>query len=161
LEREGEPKRLIVDTGSNASILQPGVSQSGISATSIKPHGVTGEALNIKGQQHVSFVLGGRKLDHTFLVCALPTEADGLLVTDFLDRTDAEINFEYGKLSLSGNYKAPLHVMACPDRAALCFQSTKWVVKPESRGQLNRTWTSSPWITLALPRPLSGVGHGS
>jgi len=39
--------------GSNVSILQPGVSQSGLSATFIKPHGVTGEAPNIKGQQHV------------------------------------------------------------------------------------------------------------
>jgi len=88
-------------------ILQPGVSQSGLNATSIKPYGVTGEALNIEDQQHVFFVLGGRKFDHTFFVCPLPTEADGLIGTDFLDRTSAEINFECGKLSLTGNYKAP------------------------------------------------------
>jgi len=79
LEIEVEPKRLIVDTGSNVSILQPGVSQSDVSATSIKPYGFTGEALNIRGQQHVSFVLDGRKFDHTFLVCPIPTEADGLV----------------------------------------------------------------------------------
>jgi hypothetical protein len=89
LEIDGEPKLLIVDTGSNVSILQPGVSKSGVIATSIKPYEVTREALNIRGQQHVSFVFGGRKLDHTFLVCPLTTEADGLLGTDFLDRTGA------------------------------------------------------------------------
>jgi hypothetical protein len=34
----------------------------------MKPYGVTGEALDIKGQQLVLFVLGGMKLSHTFLV---------------------------------------------------------------------------------------------
>jgi hypothetical protein len=92
---------VIVDTGYNVSILHPGVSQSGVDATSIEPNGVTGEALNIRGQQHVSFVLGGRRLDHRFLVCPLPIEADCLLGTDFLDRTGAEINFKCGKLSLA------------------------------------------------------------
>jgi len=120
LEIEGEPKRLIVEAGSNVSILQPGVSQRDVSATSIKPYGITGEALNIRGQQHVSFVLDGRKLDHTFLVCPIPTEADGLLGTDFLDRTGVEINFECGKLSLASNYKAPTAGNGISaDRAAL------------------------------------------
>jgi len=78
------------------------------------------EALNIRGQQHVSFVLDGRKLDHTFLVCPIPTEAEDLLGTDFLDRTGAEINFECGKLSLAGNYKAPTAGNGMSeDRAAL------------------------------------------
>jgi len=117
LEIEGETKRLIVDTGSNVPILQPGVSQSGVNATSINPYGVTGEALSIKYQQHVTFVLGGQKIDHTFFVCPLPTETDGLLGTDILDGTGAEINFDCGKLSLTGNYKTPQHVMACPQNA--------------------------------------------
>ena len=41
------------------------------------------------------------------MVCPLPTEADGLLDTNFLDRTGAEINFERVKLSLAGKCKAP------------------------------------------------------
>jgi hypothetical protein len=40
------------------------------------------------------------------LVCPFPTQADGLLGTDILDRIGAEINFESGKLS-NGNCKAP------------------------------------------------------
>jgi hypothetical protein len=70
LEIEGKRKRLIIDTGSNVSILQPGVSRRDVRATAVRPYGVTGEALVIRGQQLVSFVLGGRKFRHTFW-CAL------------------------------------------------------------------------------------------
>jgi len=76
-------KRLIIDTGSKVSILQPGVSRRDVRVTVMKPYGVTGEALDIKGQQLVSFVLGRRKFTHTFLVCPLPTDKDGLFGTDF------------------------------------------------------------------------------
>jgi hypothetical protein len=70
------------------------VYRSGVSATSLKPYGVTEEALNIKGQPHVSFVLGGRKLDHAFFFFFFAIQADYLLGTDILDRIGAEINFE-------------------------------------------------------------------
>jgi len=79
-------KRLIIDTGSKVSILQPGVSRRDVRVTVMKPYGVTGEALDIKGQQLVSFVLGGRKFTHTFLACPLPTDKDGLFGTDFWKR---------------------------------------------------------------------------
>jgi len=42
-------RRLILDTCSGISILQPGVSRSDVSITNLKPYGVTGEALDIKG----------------------------------------------------------------------------------------------------------------
>jgi hypothetical protein len=72
----------------------------------MKPYGVTGEALGIKGQQYVSFVLGGRKFSHIFLVYPLPTETDGLFGTDFLEKAGTDINFDKGKLSLDGIKKA-------------------------------------------------------
>jgi hypothetical protein len=86
LEIGGKLKRLIIDTGSNVSILQPGVSRRDIRVTAMKPYGVTGEALDIKGQQFVSFVLGGRKFSHTFLVCPIPTDTDGYSVQIFWKR---------------------------------------------------------------------------
>jgi hypothetical protein len=55
MEVEGEQRKLIVDTGSNVSILQPGVSRIRTSATPVRPYGLTGEILDVKGQQHVSF----------------------------------------------------------------------------------------------------------
>jgi hypothetical protein len=55
--------------------------------TSLRPFGVTGETLAVNGRQLVSFTLEGQKFDHIFLVCPLPTEAAGLLGTDFLEMT--------------------------------------------------------------------------
>ena len=90
---EGRAKRLILDTGSNVSILQPGVSDCELQESPLKPFGVTGEALEVVGQQLVSFTLGGKGLRHTFLVCPLPTEVAGLLGMDFFEKFEAEISF--------------------------------------------------------------------
>ena len=76
-------RRLILDTGSNVSVLQPGVSRSDVRFTAQKPHEVTGDLLDIKGLQIVSFSLNGREYSNVFLMCPLPTEAAGLLATDF------------------------------------------------------------------------------
>jgi hypothetical protein len=61
------------------------------SVTTKKRHGVTGEALDIKGIQSFSFSLKVREYTHAFLVCPLPTEAAGLLGTDFLENAGANI----------------------------------------------------------------------
>jgi hypothetical protein len=101
LEIEGRAKRLIIDTGSNVSILQPGVSNRKVKESLLKPFGVTGEDLDIRGQQQVSFTLGGQRLDHLFLVCPIPTETAGLLGMDFFEKLGAEISFEKRTLTLS------------------------------------------------------------
>ena len=101
LEIEGKWRRLIADTGSSVSILRPVVSRRDMRDTSLRLLGVTGETLEVKGRQLVSFTLGGQKFDHMFLVCPLPTEVAGLIGTDFLERTGAEINFECGRVALS------------------------------------------------------------
>ena len=103
---EGVERSLIVDTGSDLSILQPGISKPSIRDTTLKPYGVTGETLDVKGRQTVSLGFsGGRKVDHTFLVCPLPTEAAGLLGTEFLEERGAHINFEGGKMSFNDTVK--------------------------------------------------------
>jgi hypothetical protein len=68
----------------------------------MKPYGVTGEVLDIKGHQSVSFRLNGCEFNHSFLVCSLPTDAAVLLSTDFLESTGAIMNFECGKLTFAG-----------------------------------------------------------
>ena len=96
-------RRLIVDSGSKVSILQPAVSRRDLRDSSLNPFGVTGKTLDVKGRQLVSFKLGGQKYEHMFLVCPLPTEAG----TDFLKRTGAEISFKYGKMGLTAIGEAP------------------------------------------------------
>jgi hypothetical protein len=61
------------------------VSKSDLSVTTLKPFGVTGEELDIKGRQDVSLEIDGRKFHHAFLVCPLPTEAAGVIGTDFFN----------------------------------------------------------------------------
>jgi hypothetical protein len=54
--------------------------------TAIKPYGVKGEKLDIQGRQSVNFTVGN-EYRHMFLVCPLPTQADGLLGIDFLEKS--------------------------------------------------------------------------
>jgi hypothetical protein len=100
--------------------MQPGISRSDVRATSLKPFGVTGEALDFRGQQTISITIGGREFKHKFLVCSLPTEAAGLLGTDFMNDAGAKIDFECGKMSLTDIGRAPLvHTQLSTERAAL------------------------------------------
>jgi len=79
IELEGMQRNLILDTGSNVSILQPGMSRRNVLGTTTRPYGVTGEVLDIKG-------LNGREFTHAFLVCTLPSDAAGLLGTDLFEK---------------------------------------------------------------------------
>jgi hypothetical protein len=66
VDTEGVIRRLILDTGSNISIMQTGISRSDVRTTPQKPFGMTGEALDVRGQQTISFTIGGRKLSTSF-----------------------------------------------------------------------------------------------
>ena len=94
-------RSLILDTGSDISILQPGISKSNVSVTSLEPYEVTGDALDIRGQQTVNVVLNVREFTHSFLVCSLPTAAAGLIGTDFMNQLGTVIDFECGKMTLT------------------------------------------------------------
>jgi hypothetical protein len=107
LRIEGEDRVMIIDTGSNISIVQPGISKSEVRHTDMRPYGVTGETLDVKGRQAVSFVLGGREFNHQFLVFSLPTDADGLLGMDFLKESGATVDLECNKMSLTDIGKMP------------------------------------------------------
>jgi hypothetical protein len=61
---QGVVRDMIVDTDTNISILQPGISKSELKFTDSQPYGVTGKTLDVKGCQTVSFVLGGREFNH-------------------------------------------------------------------------------------------------
>jgi len=115
---EGVARSLILDTGSNVSIMQHGISGSVVQVTHIRPYGVTVEVLNIKGQQTVSFVVDGREFNHTLLVCSLPTDAECLLGTDFLNKAGVSIDFGCCKMSLADIGKAPRECKFSPTKGA-------------------------------------------
>jgi len=84
------------------SIMQSGISRISVQVTTLEPYVVTGDVLNIRGQQSVTFLLNGSEFTHSFLVCSLPNKAAGLLGNDFMDRLGAKIDFECGKMSFTG-----------------------------------------------------------
>jgi len=90
---EGMSRRLILDTCFNDSILRPGMSRRDVKVTGMKPYGVTGKVLEIKDRQSLSFEIHGHRFEHAFLVCSLPTEVAGLLVTDFMAKAGVVIDF--------------------------------------------------------------------
>jgi hypothetical protein len=96
---DGEVRNLIIDTVSSVSIPQPGVSRSDVSVSVLKPFGVTGEFLDVKGRQDVSLEIGGREFHHPFLVCSLPTDAAGLIGTDFLLENGVALDLQCNKIS--------------------------------------------------------------
>jgi len=83
-------RSLILDTGSNISIMQPGISRSNVQVTTLETYAVTGDVLDIRGKQSVTFLLKGSEFTHS-LVFSLPTKAAGLLGTDCMDRLGAKI----------------------------------------------------------------------
>ena len=92
-------RSLVIDTGSNISILQPGISKGNVSVTPLEPYDVTGDVLDIRGKQIVTVVLNGSEFTHSFLLCSLPTAAAGLVGTDFMNRLGAIIDFECSKMT--------------------------------------------------------------
>jgi len=66
---------------------------------------VTGEILDVKGRQTYSLGLVGRNYNRKFLVFPVPTEAAGLLGTDFLEGRSAHTNFEDGKMLFKNTVK--------------------------------------------------------
>ena len=99
LEIEGKQRSLIKDTGSSISIIQQGVSRSEVTTSDIKPYGVTGEVLDVKERQSLSFELGGQEFHHSFVVCSLPTEAAGILGTHFLKKSGGVIDLDRNKIT--------------------------------------------------------------
>ena len=113
IELEGIQRNLIVDTSSNVSILQPGMSRQDVIRTTTRPYVMTGEVLDIKELQSVTFTLNGRQFTHVFLVCTLPADAAGLLDTDFFEKAGAIIDFECNKMSFTGIGNVP-RVLSVP-----------------------------------------------
>jgi hypothetical protein len=61
---------------------------------------VTGDTLDITGEQDVQFCLENWNYRHTFCDCSIPTDADGILVMDFLSEMVASLDLGRKMLKL-------------------------------------------------------------
>jgi hypothetical protein len=96
----GRERHLIVDTGSSISLVQPGIWSSKLTRTNVTPFGVTGDGLNILGEQLLTLEVGDWRYSHRFCVCSLPTQTDGIIGLDMLESLGAHVDLENRQLLL-------------------------------------------------------------
>jgi hypothetical protein len=96
---EGMSRRLILDTGSSVSILQPGTWRREVQSSRAEPFGLTRDVPDIKGQQTVSFPMNGRSFEHTSLVSSIPNEADSLIGMDLISILRIVLHFDQGTMT--------------------------------------------------------------
>ena len=94
-------KSFIVDTGSNVSLIKPGVNNNKIEVAIIVPFGVTGDELEDKGLQRIEFYCNNQKYWHQFHVCPLPSDANGIIVMDFFSVVNAKLDLKTHDLLMS------------------------------------------------------------
>lgn len=105
---EGCKRRFILDTGSSISLIQPGIISEVVQATDLIPFGVTGDKLEIKGEQEVVFAVNKVQYKHQFLVCKLPSKPSkhaGILGVDFLLAYKAQLNLEKEEIQLIDSWE--------------------------------------------------------
>jgi len=100
----------------------------------------------------------GRKFDQLVLVCPL---AAGLVGTDFLERTDAEISFECGMMALAANGEAPSVNSVSHAKGIAFYVFTEGKAGRSPRGRRICILTSNPQMNPASKRLLGAFGHGS
>jgi hypothetical protein len=114
---QGAERTLIIDSGSSCSLLQPGVAELPLQRTSFEPFGVTGDSLDVIGEQQVSFQIGTVTFNHSFLVCKLPTFADGIIGLNFL--TPRQAKLDLGSLFIRVCLNPQLDFATLPQRDSL------------------------------------------
>jgi len=105
--------------------------------------GITGDTLALQGEQLIEFRLDGKIFRHRFGVCALPTEADGLLGTDFLAATGAQLDLVNHKLIIQ---KLPLEPSTMTGGGGVSF-----TVFNAHKGQSGRSAETKPKEEKSAP----------
>ena len=87
-----------------------------------------------RGQQSVFFALNS-KYGHTFLICTLPTEAAGLIGTDFLENLRELLDFDCCKMVLLRHKHVPqvYSVLIIPQCALTVFSTGRDGCNPRLR----------------------------
>jgi len=88
----GVNREFIVDSGSDMSLIKPGICHGQVRPSRTISFGVTGDELGITGEQDVQFCIANWKYRHAFRVCSLLTNADGIIGIDFLAKRSASLD---------------------------------------------------------------------
>jgi hypothetical protein len=118
VEIQGAERILIVDSESSWSLPQPGVADVPFESTTFEPFGVTGDSLNVAWKQEGPFRMGRVTFRHSFLVCKLPTSADGILGLNFLTPRRARVDL--------GNFSLEVALHPDSDLLAPSLHESRW-----------------------------------
>jgi hypothetical protein len=88
----GATKEFIVDSGSGVSLIKPGVYHSDRKPSATTLFRSDGGRARGYGRTGVRFSVNNCDYRHTFCVCYLPTDADGIFGTRFLARANASLD---------------------------------------------------------------------
>jgi hypothetical protein len=139
----GRQRIVLIDTGSSVSLIQPGVCTSKLRRSSVTPFGVTGDELQLKGEQYVKFCVQGQTYSHSFCVIKLSTDADAIVGTDFLRDVNAKLDLEDRKLWIlkSGRFRHdPVNRRQREGRGTVDHVAHTVFSKTDGRGNQNSCW---------------------
>lgn len=80
----GQQRTLLVDSGSEVSILKRAIEGTPLWKPRVVATGVTGSTLSVEGEQEVECRLGGITVNHQFLIAHVNTIGDGLMGLDLM-----------------------------------------------------------------------------
>jgi hypothetical protein len=148
---EGKAMQMIVDTGSNISIVTPQLLRNlakDLSCVQPVPNclkSVTGEKLNLLGTITLKFAIGNREILQSFYVADISESC--ILGLDFLQQQRCQLNITDGILSM-GNVQVPLLHPLTDDLNMLCYRVIALEdinIQPHTEAVILRKWL----ITLA------------
>jgi hypothetical protein len=107
-------------------------------------------------------MLGGSAFRHTFSVCPLPTEATGLLGTDFIEKASAVVSFESCELAFAlDELEPPVRNDAHEERTALTvFAKGKEGHSTQSQQQETKRRADKVQASPVAKRPPLRCGRG-
>jgi len=102
----GEKRVLLLDSGSEVSILKRPLGGAQVMRSRVAATGVTGSPLPICGQQELTCQWGGNSVRHTFLIAQVETSHDGLLGWDLMSKWGMTLDAGAGEVSLNSRGKS-------------------------------------------------------
>jgi hypothetical protein len=114
-----------------------GVSSVNLTRANVTPYGVTGDELQLRGEQLVHFTLKEQLHPHHFYVCSLSTDAEAIIVTDIFYSESAKLDLETIKLWLENSSDfnhASSERRPCGVRGANDLQALTVFSSPNGRG---------------------------
>lgn len=111
---EGLRKELLVDSGSEISILKKALPGIPLRPPCLKATSVTGAVVPVQGEQEVACRLEGVVTRHRFVIAPIASRGDGLLGWDLMAKAGVVLNAAKGQVLVQGNGREGINLVNYP-----------------------------------------------